>query len=56
VAPLAASPIAAAVATTPEIIARATPEGTAESFASLREPFRPSTFVELLDASLSLGA
>lgn len=55
VAPLAASPIAAEVATTPEIIARATPEGTAETFASVREPFRPSTFVELLDASLSLG-
>lgn len=54
-APLAASPIAAEVATTPEIIARATPEGTAETFASVREPFRPSTFVQLLDASLSLG-
>lgn len=54
-APLEASPIAAMVDTTPEIIARPAPMGAAESFTSVREAFRPSTFVELLDASLSLG-
>jgi hypothetical protein len=43
------------VATTPEVIARAAPEGAVEAFASVREAYRPSTFVELLDASLSLG-
>ncbi len=43
------------IETTPEIIARATPQGSPEAFATVREPFRPSTFVELLDASLSLG-
>lgn len=54
VAPLEASPIAAYVETTPEIVARPTPDGSPETFTSLREPFRPTTFVQLLDASLSL--
>jgi hypothetical protein len=53
--PLEASPVAAEGATTPEVLVRAAPEGVAETFASVREPFRPSTFVELLDASISLG-
>jgi hypothetical protein len=52
IVPVAAAPVEA---TTPEFIARAVPEGTAETFTSVREPFRPRTFVELLDASLSLG-
>jgi len=44
-----------AAATGPEIIARPTPMGNAESFGSVRETFRPSSFVELLDASLALN-
>jgi hypothetical protein len=43
-----------AAATGPEIIARPTPMGSPESFGSVRETFRPSSFVELLDASLAL--
>jgi hypothetical protein len=39
----------------PEIVARTAPMGSAETFSSVREPFRPRSFVELLDASLSLG-
>jgi hypothetical protein len=39
----------------PELIARSTPMGSPETFAAVREPFRPRSFVELLDASLSLG-
>lgn len=38
----------------PEIIARPLPIGSPESFGSTREAFRPSSFAELLDASLSL--
>jgi hypothetical protein len=38
----------------PEVVARPIPAGAPEAFASVREPFRPSTFVELLDASLAL--
>jgi hypothetical protein len=38
----------------PEIVARPIPLGAPETFASVREPFRPSSFVELLDASLAL--
>jgi hypothetical protein len=40
----------------PEVVARPAAFGSPETFASVRQPFRPSTFVELLDASLSLGA
>jgi hypothetical protein len=39
----------------PEIVARPAPTGTAQSFTSGRESFKPASFVELLDASLSLG-
>jgi len=39
----------------PEMVARPAPTGSAESFASVRESFQPASFVELLDASLSLG-
>lgn len=45
-----------AAATGPEVIARPTPMGSPESFGMVRETFRPSTFVELLDASLALEA
>lgn len=38
----------------PEVVARPIPMGNAESFGSVRESFRPSSFVELLDASLNL--
>jgi hypothetical protein len=31
------------------------PVGSPESFGSARESFRPSSFLELLDASLSLS-
>jgi len=46
--------IVPATAAGPEIIARPMPAGSPESFGSVRETFRPSTFVELLDASLAL--
>ena len=39
----------------PEVIARPLPTGSPEAFGSVRETFRPSSFVELLDASLGLG-
>jgi hypothetical protein len=39
----------------PQMVARPAPTGSAESFASVRESFQPASFVELLDASLSLG-
>ncbi len=39
----------------PEVIARPAPAGSPESFGAVRETFRPSSFVELLDASLGLG-
>jgi hypothetical protein len=45
---------AEAAASDPEIIARPTPMGSPESFGSVRETFQPSSFVELLDASLAL--
>ena len=38
----------------PEIIARQAPVGSPETFSSVRDTFRPSSFVDLLDASLSL--
>jgi hypothetical protein len=38
----------------PEVVARPLPVGSPESFGSARESFRPRSFVELLDASLSL--
>jgi hypothetical protein len=38
----------------PELVARPIPSGTPESFGAARETFRPSSFVELLDASLAL--
>jgi len=47
---------AAAVDVGPEIVARPAPFGTPDNVISVREVFRPSTFVELLDASLSLGS
>ncbi len=41
--------------TSPEVFARpAPPLGAPETIVSVREPFRPSSFVGLLDASLSL--
>jgi hypothetical protein len=51
IVPVQAAPI---VETTPEVVARSAPEGSPETFTSIREPFRPTTFVQLLDASLSL--
>ena len=48
-------PILAAAATGPEVIARPIPLGSPESFGSVRETFRPSSFLELLDASLGLS-
>jgi hypothetical protein len=39
----------------PEFVTRSMPTGSAESFISVRESFKPASFVELLDASLSLG-
>jgi hypothetical protein len=38
----------------PDVIARAIPSGSPETISSVREAFRPSSFVELLDASLAL--
>ena len=43
------------VAAGPEIVARPIPAGTPETFSGARESFRPNSFVELLDASLSLS-
>jgi hypothetical protein len=39
----------------PEVVARPLPVGSPEAFSSPREAFRPGSFVELLDASLSLS-
>ncbi len=39
----------------PEVIARSVVAGSPESFGTVRETFRPSSFVELLDASLNLN-
>lgn len=39
----------------PEVVARPAAFGTPEAFASVRDTFRPSSFVELLDASLALN-
>ncbi len=49
IVPLQAAPVG------PEVVARPTPVGSPEAFASVRETFRPSSFVELLDASLALS-
>jgi hypothetical protein len=50
-----AAPQYEAAPTGPEVIARPMPMGSPESFGSVRESFRPSSFVELLDASLGLS-
>jgi len=39
----------------PEVVARPMPAGSPETFSSVRETFRPGSFVELLDASLGLN-
>jgi hypothetical protein len=39
----------------PEVVTRPTPAGSPETFSSVRESFQPSSFVELLDASLGLS-
>jgi hypothetical protein len=39
----------------PEVVARPIPMGSPESFGNVRDSFRPSSFVELLDASLDLS-
>lgn len=39
----------------PEIIARPIPVGSPETFSTVRDSFSPSSFVQLLDASLSLS-
>ncbi len=39
----------------PEVVARPVPMGNPQTFGSVRESFRPSSFVELLDASLALS-
>ena len=48
-----AAPEAASVG--PEVVARPIPMGSPECFGNVRETFRPSSFVELLDASLGLS-
>jgi hypothetical protein len=52
IVPLVAAP---AQPEAPEVIARPAPVGSPETFSAVREPYRPRSFVELLDASLSLG-
>ncbi len=47
-------PVYNAAPSGPEVVARPLPMGSPESFGSVRESFRPSSFVELLDASLNL--
>jgi hypothetical protein len=47
-------PVYAAAPADPEVVARPLPTGSPESFGSVRETFRVSSFVELLDASLGL--
>ncbi|HVY30968.1 MAG TPA: hypothetical protein VHB79_30625 [Polyangiaceae bacterium] len=56
-APVEVVPVQAAPAAplAPEVVARPAALGTPETFASVRETFRPSSFVELLDASLALN-
>lgn len=39
----------------PEVVARPLPVGSPEAFGAARPSFKPSSFVELLDASLSLS-
>jgi hypothetical protein len=48
-------PPAALVSAGPEVVARPTPDGSPETFSSVRESFQPSSFLELLDASLGLN-
>lgn len=55
-APVIAAAAPAAVDVSPEIVARPAPFGAPDTIVSVRESFRPGTFVELLDASLSLGS
>lgn len=57
IVPLEAAPAPAAPfeASAPELVARPIPSGSPEGFTSVREAFRPSSFSELLDASLSLN-
>jgi hypothetical protein len=50
-----AAPAYQAAPEAPEVVARPIPVGSPESFSSVRESFRPSSFVELLDASLGLN-
>ncbi len=39
----------------PEVVARPIPVGSPETFSTVRDSFSPSSFVQLLDASLSLS-
>jgi hypothetical protein len=39
----------------PELVARPMPSGSPETFSTVRESFKPNSFVELLDASLGLS-
>ncbi len=55
IVPVDVAPSAQLGASEPEIIARPVPSGSPEGFTSAREAFRPSSFSELLDASLSLN-
>jgi hypothetical protein len=48
-------PLASAPATGPELVARPIPAGAPEAISSVRDTFRPSSFSELLDASLALN-
>ena len=48
-------PILEAAPAGPEVIARPIPMGSPESFGSVRDAFRPSSFLDLLDASLGLS-
>lgn len=47
--------LADAAPLTAEVTSRPVPFGSPETYASVREPLRPSTFSELLDASLALN-
>jgi hypothetical protein len=53
--PPAVDVVQAESAAGPEVMARPIPVGTPNTFQALREPFAPSSFVQLLDASLSLS-
>lgn len=55
IVPLQAAAPAPVAALAPEVTLRPAPATSPESFVSVRETFRPGTFVELLDASLGLG-